>query len=65
LRAARSELHVPVVAIGGITQENAQSLLSAGADAVAVISALFSSDDVTGAARGFARLFEAMHDAQR
>lgn len=34
--------HIPLVAIGGITEENAQSALEAGADSLAVISALLN-----------------------
>jgi thiamine-phosphate diphosphorylase len=34
-------LKIPIVAIGGITSENATDVIAAGADAVAVISALF------------------------
>ena len=50
---------VPVVAIGGITPENAEPLIAAGADAVAVISALYAEPDITAAARKFCQLFEA------
>jgi thiamine-phosphate pyrophosphorylase len=46
------------VAIGGITTENAQSVIEAGADAVAVISALFDAPDIEAAARSFSRLFD-------
>ncbi|MCX7193813.1 MAG: thiamine phosphate synthase [Proteobacteria bacterium] len=56
LSQARREIHLPVVAIGGITTENGASVLSAGADALAVISALFSAKDITLAARQFANL---------
>lgn len=42
LRAARALTPKPLVAIGGITLANAPSLLAAGADSVAVISALLS-----------------------
>lgn len=59
LREAKRTLRVPVVAIGGITQHNAAQLLDAGADAVAVISALFGAQDVTLAARQFCDLFKA------
>jgi thiamine-phosphate pyrophosphorylase len=38
--------NVPVVAIGGITAENAREVLAAGADAVAVISALVADADL-------------------
>jgi thiamine-phosphate pyrophosphorylase len=53
---ARS-LGVPLVAIGGITLENAPELIRAGADCVAVISALFCAPDITARARAFGALF--------
>lgn len=58
LEEAKRELRVPVVAIGGITLENAPRLVAAGADALAVISALFDAPDITAAARKFSALFE-------
>lgn len=60
LSAARG-LSVPMVAIGGITLANAGELIAAGADAVAVISALFSVADAAAATRGFCRVFGAQH----
>ena len=57
LREART-LGLPLVAIGGITADNARSLIDAGADAVAVISAVFGARDVRAAAARFAQLFE-------
>ncbi len=42
LRAARGKTKKPLVAIGGITLENCEQVINAGADAVAVISALKS-----------------------
>lgn len=51
-------LGVPMVAIGGITLENAPKLLDAGADAVAVISDLFDAPDIAGRARAYGKLFE-------
>jgi thiamine-phosphate pyrophosphorylase len=36
---------IPLVAIGGVTAENARSLLEAGADSVAVIGALLNTSD--------------------
>jgi thiamine-phosphate pyrophosphorylase len=50
-------LGVPLVAIGGITLENAASVLHAGADALAVISALFDAPEIGARAREFIRLF--------
>ena len=57
LSEAKQALSVPVVAIGGITLDNAPALLSAGADSVAVISAVFDSPDIRDTARSFANLF--------
>lgn len=57
LQDAKRRLSVPVVAIGGITLANAPQLLAAGADSVAVISALFGAPDIHAAARGFSTLF--------
>jgi thiamine-phosphate pyrophosphorylase len=56
-REARALLDSPIVAIGGITLENARIVIEAGVDAVAVISALFDAPDIEAAARGFDRLF--------
>lgn len=58
LPAAR-QFSLPVVAIGGITLDNAGQLIAAGADAIAVISALFAAPDPQAAARRFCELFQA------
>jgi len=57
LRQARAELNVPVVAIGGITPQNGTALVEAGADALAVITAIFEAPDIQAAAQEFAALF--------
>jgi thiamine-phosphate pyrophosphorylase len=59
LREARRVLAVPIVAIGGITANNAPALIAAGADAIAVISDLFDAPDVRQAAERLSRLFAA------
>lgn len=46
-----------VVAIGGITLDNAAPLIAAGADSLAVINGLFEADDVYACARAFTQLF--------
>ncbi len=56
LRQARRELAVSLVAIGGITVQNGTQLLDAGANALAVISALFDAPDIQEAARQFSNL---------
>lgn len=57
LHEAKRELMLPVVAIGGIDHINAPQLVAAGADSVAVISALFSAEDVRSVALHFSKLF--------
>lgn len=57
LSTARAELSLPIVAIGGITPDNAAELVRRGADFLAVISAVFSAGDIRAAARRFASLF--------
>jgi thiamine-phosphate pyrophosphorylase len=47
----------PLVAIGGITLTNARAVIDAGADSVAVISALLSAADITTATQ---TLFESL-----
>jgi thiamine-phosphate pyrophosphorylase len=65
MRAARrstccaTRARKPLVAIGGITIDNASSLIEAGADGVAVISALFGAGRARRSA-AFASLFGAM-----
>jgi len=54
VRAARALTVRPLVAIGGITESNARSVAEAGADGLAVISALLSQPDLAAAARRFA-----------
>jgi thiamine-phosphate pyrophosphorylase len=51
-------LGVPLVAIGGITLQNAPQLLAAGADCLAVISDLFDAPDVAARARAYGILFQ-------
>jgi len=51
-------LGVPLVAIGGITLENAPLAVSAGADLLAVITDLFGAPDIAGRAARYRTLFE-------
>lgn len=62
LVAAARPLGLPLVAIGGITHDNAPALVAAGVDALAVISAVFGAADpvaIERAAGRFAALFDA------
>ncbi len=54
VRRARALTKKPLVAIGGITRENARSVIEAGADSVAVISGLIApGESVEQVARDF------------
>jgi len=57
LFAEARALAVPLIAIGGITLQNAPQLLAAGADALAVISDLFDAPDIAARARAYGKLF--------
>ena len=51
LQEIRRSVSVPVVAIGGINLENVHEVIAAGADGVAVISAVVGKRNITAAAR--------------
>jgi thiamine-phosphate pyrophosphorylase len=51
LREIRRNVSVPVIAIGGISRENIRDVIAAGADGVAVISAVVGAADIAAAAR--------------
>ena len=57
LTRAKTELNIPVVAIGGITLKNAAQVITAGASAIAVINAIFDTNDVKLVAQQFSKLF--------
>lgn len=58
LRRIRQAVALPIVAIGGITQENMGEVVAAGADAVAVISAVLDAPDIEKASRDIAGRFK-------
>ena len=51
LKGIKAVVNIPVVAIGGINEDNLEEVLRAGADGVAVISAVVSAPDITQACR--------------
>lgn len=58
-------LGVPRVAIGGITPDNGGLLVDAGADYLAVVSAVFRADDVRAAAQSITDLFSSVSGLPR
>ncbi len=57
IRRAKAQLSIPVVAIGGITPDNAAPLIDAGVDMLAVIHGIFGQADPEQAARRYTQLF--------
>jgi thiamine-phosphate pyrophosphorylase len=57
LSAAKAQLQIPLVAIGGVNAENGASLIAAGADMLAVVDYLFSTPAVASRARALCELF--------
>ena len=58
----KRKVNIPVVAIGGINRENVEEVIRAGADGVAVISAVFKEKDVGLAT---CQLYEEIQEARR
>lgn len=65
LLAAAASLGLPRAAIGGITPDNAQLLVDAGADLLAVIGAVFDADDPVAAARRLRACYPTTADSVR
>jgi thiamine-phosphate pyrophosphorylase len=57
IKQAKLQLDIPIVAIGGITIENAPQVLAAGADALAVITDIFLKSDIQAMSARYSRLF--------
>jgi thiamine-phosphate diphosphorylase len=58
LRQIREKTSLPLVAIGGINETNAAEVIEAGADGIAVISAVLGAEDVEKAARNLVDIIE-------
>jgi len=59
LRQVRGAVGLPLVAIGGINKGNAAEVAAAGADGVAVISAILGAESIEKASRQLIKAFEA------
>ena len=51
---------IPVVAIGGITRDNLRELSGTGVAGVALVSAIFAAQDISGACRTLCQLTQRM-----
>ena len=59
LRQVRQAVSLPLIGIGGINKDNAAEVIAAGANSVAVISAILQAEDIEEAARQIIARFEA------
>jgi thiamine-phosphate pyrophosphorylase len=59
LRTIRAAVKIPLVAIGGIQLKNAQNVIRAGADGLAVVSAIVAADSPRAAAAALRREIDA------
>ena len=59
LRQIRQVVSLPLIAIGGINKDNVAEVVDAGADSVAVISAILQAEDIEEAGRQIIATFEA------
>jgi thiamine-phosphate pyrophosphorylase len=57
LREAKSQIQIPIVAIGGITMNNAHDVIETGIDAIAVINSLFEAKTIKETAETFSKMF--------
>jgi hydroxymethylpyrimidine kinase/phosphomethylpyrimidine kinase/thiamine-phosphate diphosphorylase len=65
LASIRGAVRIPIVAIGGISAENACAVIDAGADALAVISSVLSNPRPDSAAAELLLLFNRLHPFPR
>ena len=57
LREAKSQIQIPIVAIGGITMNNAHDVIETGIDAIAVITSLYEAKSIKETAETFLKMF--------
>ena len=57
LKEAKREIHIPIVAIGGITMNNAHDVIETGIDAIAVITSLYEAKSIKETAEIFLKMF--------
>ena len=57
IHKTKQRLDIPVVAIGGITAENGEALIAAGADMLAVMDGIFGQTNIEAATKSYQHLF--------
>ncbi|RYL88960.1 thiamine phosphate synthase [Sporolactobacillus sp. THM7-4] len=64
LEAIRRAVHIPIVAIGGITEANVDTLYSSGINGIAVISAILSQKDVLASTKQLRKKSNVFHEVK-
>jgi len=64
LQAIKQALTIPVVAIGGITAENARQVRATGVDGLCVVRAILGAKDIRAAAAEFRQLWAAKEEVK-
>ncbi len=62
LSQIRQAVTLPLVAIGGITRDNVREVITAGANSVAIISAILQAEDIEAAARQIVDKLKTHHE---
>ena len=57
LKEAKREIQIPIVAIGGITVNNAHDVIKTGIDAIAVINSLYEAKSIKETAETLSKMF--------
>jgi thiamine-phosphate pyrophosphorylase len=60
IREVKYPINIPLFALGGIKSTNVLQVIAAGADGVALISAILAADDITAAAKKFMQAIDFM-----
>ena len=60
-----SNVNIPVVAIGGISLDNIKELKGTGIDGIAVVSAIFSKENITEATKELNNEFNKMNEVKK
>jgi len=58
IKDVKRAVKIPIVAIGGINEENLDEVINAGAENVAMISAIVTKEDIAGAVKRIMKKFE-------
>ena len=65
IKEIRKNVHIPIVAVGGINLANILSVLDAGADSISAVSAIITKDNVEEECRKFIKIISEFKNTSR